>query len=98
MNIQDVMKLYGLNAAGAKKRLASMQAMEPDLFADSASSADSEKSAKLAIIYKLLDTYSGELTKEGIPTVDGMENLLNIDFTSDTRTTLWNKYLEQKSD
>ena len=101
MDIQDVMKMFGLNASGAKKRLQQMQAMEPELSADFAESADSAQSANtdekwLGLVEKL-DGYTGRMTQDNEPHVQDLEKHLGIDLTPETRTKLWNKYNEHKT-
>ena len=104
MDIQDVMKMFGLNASGAKKRLQQMQAMEPELSAESAESAESVDSAEsantdekwLGLVEKL-DAYTGRMTQDNEPHVQDLEKHLGIDLTPETRTKLWNKYREHKT-
>ena len=107
MNIHDVMKLYGLNASGAKKRLAIILATEPEISADSADSADSTDSAdsadsatndKWQAMCAILDSYNGRFTKDELPWVEDLEKVLGVDLTPETRTKLWSKYQEQKND
>ena len=110
MNIQDVMKLYGLNARGAAKRLRQMQLADSSLLgsmksAESANSAESEsedtgapdKEEKWLSVVAKLDTYDGRMTQSGYPHTSDLEQLLGQDITPEFRTKLWDKYVEYKS-
>ena len=98
MNLQEAMKIFGLNARGAKKRLAQMKSMESNESAESANSADStdSKEEKWLTVVAKLDTYTGRWTKDGLPYTVDLEELLGTDITPEFRTKLWNKYLQHK--
>lgn len=113
MNVQDVMKMFGLNARGAAKKLKAMQLADPSLLepmesaesADSAESASTEsedagtpdKDEKWLSVVAKLDTYAGRMTAAGYPHTSDLEQLLGKDITPEFRTKLWDKYIEYKS-
>ena len=89
MTLEQVMKMYGLNARGAAKKMKQLGIEEPQ--AEASASTD-----KWTAMVEKLKTYDGRFTKEGFPHTQDFEKCVGIDVTPDQVKKLWSKFKSEQ--
>ena len=110
MTLEQVMKMYGLNARGAKKKMKQLGIEEVQSEEETTAEAEAEAEAKArakaetsaandkwAAMVEKLKTYNGRFTKDGFPHTQDFEKCVGVDVTPDQVKKLWEKFMAEQA-